>query len=283
MELILALIAVVVVYFLYHTLKEYLKNPLHSNQQPINPYQTKQTTIIFDNPYTQIKEQDKANNSEFGVLASILGHLIAVNSKNCDLEKALLQELLSDMSAESKNPKLSVDELLEIANKQNGADSSELDRLCTRYVELTKGEYKKRLKIVEYLFMLGYADGKLDSVEQDCIVDVAAFFELSNEDFNTLFTQFEQEYADEKNISLEKAKEIFGISGEIDSISSEELANIYRKLLKEAKQNIFDNKNINKSFYDVSLPKIHDIDLAYYVICDAQENKNTQEGKNTNE
>lgn len=261
MEIVLLLIAGVVVYFLYNTLQEYLKNPLQPNQQHYTN-RTDAAPIDFQNPYEEMAQADKVKSSEFGVLAAILGYLVWSDKKVCSLQEQLLDEMLTDMAIESKNHKLSKDELKTILMEQENPSIS-LEELCEEYVTLTKGEYKKRLKVVEFLFVLAYADGVLEESEKDCIIDIAALFEIANEDFNALFEQFEQVYIQEVSMNEKDAKNLFGIT---EIPSKEELETIYHRLIKDAKQNIFDNKNINKTFRDTSLTRIKEIDKAYQIL-----------------
>lgn len=275
MEIVLLLIAGVVIYFLYNTLQEYLKNPIQQQQS-----YTKRVDIApidFENPYKEMARVDKVKSSEFGVLAAILGHLVWSDDKVCPLEKELLDEILTDMAAESKNPKLSKEELNKIVMEQKNNDTMLLiDDLCEDYVALTKGEYKKRLKVVEFLFALAYADGVLSDDERDCIVDIAAFFELANEDFNALYESFEQTYAQERTMSEKEARAIFDLQDSKD-LNKQDLEQKYHELIKNAKQNIFDNKNINKTFRDTSLLRIKEIDEAYTLLVSlAQDNQDTQ-------
>lgn len=265
MEIVLLLIAGVVVYFLYNTLQEYLKNPLHQNPQ-FNTNRIDNTPIDFKNPYQEMTHIDKVKSSEFGVLAAILGRVVWSDEKMCPLEEQLVDEMLTDMAQEAKNPKMSKEELKDILMEQKSSNIA-LEELCDEYVLLTKGEYKKRLKVVEFLFVIAYADGSLAESERDCIIDIAALFEISNEDFNVIFEQFEQEYAKEISMNEEKAKEIFDIKDE--NITKESLTHKYNELIKSAKQNIFDNKNINKSFHNTSLIRIKEIDGAYTLLLES--------------
>lgn len=266
MEIVLLIIAGVVVYFLYNTLQEYLKNPLHQN--PLATNRIDSAPIEFKNPYADMAKEKRVKFSEFGVLSAILGRVVWSDDNLCALESELVEEMLSDMAAESKNPKLSQDELRDILLEQKDSNIP-LEELCEEYVTLTKGEYKKRLKVVEFLFVLAYADGILQEAERAVIIDIAALFEISNEDFNALYEQFESAYAsDDITMDMKKAKEIFGIKKAL-KLDKEWLDETYHSLIKEAKQNIFDNKNINKSFRETSLAKIKEIDKAYRLLLES--------------
>lgn len=278
MEIVLLLIAGVVIYFLYNTLQDYLKNPLHQNPQnvPFGSNNADNTPINFDNPY-QMQDPwvGKIKSNEFSILAAIIARVVWSDEQICPLEKQLLDEILSDMAAESKNPRLSKEELEEIVQKEQ-TPSISLDELCESYVALTKGEYKKRLKVVEFLFALAYADGKLENSEQESIVDIAAYFEIANDDFNAIYNAFEKEYADELKMNLEQAKTIFELT-DTNELDKAKLSEKYHNLIKQAKQNIFDNKNINKSFQDTSLTHLKEIDKAYSILLELLESK----GKDT--
>ena len=278
MEIVLLLIAGVVIYFLYNTLQDYLKNPLHQNPQnmPFGSNSADNTPINFDNPY-QMQDPwvGKIKSNEFSILAAIIARVVWSDEQICPLEKQLLDEILSDMAAESKNPRLSKEELEEIVQKEQ-TPSISLDELCESYAALTKGEYKKRLKVVEFLFALAYADGKLEDSEQESIVDIAAYFEIANDDFNAIYNAFEKEYADELKMDLEQAKTIFELT-DTNELDKAKLSEKYHNLIKQTKQNIFDNKNINKSFQDTSLTHLKEIDKAYSILLELLESK----GKDT--
>lgn len=278
MEIVLLLIAGVVIYFLYNTLQDYLKNPLHQNPQnmPFGSNSADNTPINFDNPY-QMQDPwvGKIKSNEFSILAAIIARVVWSDEQICPLEKQLLDEILSDMATESKNPRLSKEELEEIVQKEQ-TPSISLDELCESYVALTKGEYKKRLKVVEFLFALAYADGKLEDSEQESIVDIAAYFEIANDDFNAIYNAFEKEYADELKMDLEQAKTIFELT-DTNELDKAKLSEKYHNLIKQTKQNIFDNKNINKSFQDTSLTHLKEIDKAYSILLELLESK----GKDT--
>ena len=279
MEIVLLLIAGVVIYFLYNTLQDYLKNPLHQNPQNTFGFgNADNTPINFDNPY-QVEDtwENKIKSNEFSILAAIIARVVWSDDKICPLEKQLLDEILSDMAAESKNPKLSKEELEEIVEKEK-TPSINLDELCESYVALTKGEYKKRLKVVEFLFALAYADGKLEDSEQEQIIDIAAYFEIANDDFNSIYNAFEKEYADELNMDIEQANAIFEIT-DTNKLDKASLSEKYHALIKQTKQNIFDNKNINKSFQDASLTRLKEIDKAYLILLDLVESKGQDTSK----
>lgn len=59
--------------------------------------------------------------------------------------------------------------------------------------------------------LLAYADGILDSKEKELFLDVGAFLQIDNQDFNELYDNFERFNAIEIPMSLEEAKSLFEI------------------------------------------------------------------------
>lgn len=73
------------------------------------------------------------------------------------------------------------------------ADSSEsIAKLAEIFLDNTYGEYKKRLYFVGVLLELAWSDGELNTKEQDIILDIAAFLDIENDDFNALYDSFER-------------------------------------------------------------------------------------------
>lgn len=272
MEIVLLLIAGIVIYYLYNILQDYLKNPLHKTS---HSYSQDDMNSSWTNPYQSIDDGEKARKSEFGILSAILGRVVWSDNKMCKLEKNLVDLMLTDMANESRNPKMSKGELEDILLEQKNPQST-LEELCDAYVLLTKGEYKKRLKVLEFLFVLAYADGEFSQNEKECIIDVAAFFEITNEDFNVMYESFEELYKVDSQVSEERAKEIFSYTEDMDS---EKLDEKYQALVSETKQNIFDNKNLNKNLYDTSTPRLREIDRAYEILSALIESKNAGANK----
>lgn len=255
MEILLLIVAGVVLYYLYNGFQDYMKNPYKKDQD--DGYKAEYN--IEESPYVQETVEMKIKKTEFGVLAGILHCIAGIDGKICKLEKELVNDILDDIAMELSDFKDARGILQDIFD--NNKDS--LDDLAETFASLTKGEYKKRLKVVEFLFALAYADGSLDEDEREKIIDVAAIFELNNDDFNKLYDDFENEYAKNVTMDSNRALEILGLN---ENYTIEDLDNSYSQKVKANKQNILLNKNLNKNFKDVSLPVLRDIDEAYKIL-----------------
>ena len=63
-------------------------------------------------------------------------------------------------------------------------------------LNITYGEYKKRLKIIEFFTMILYIDGQLNESKNEFLLDIASSLELDNSDFNAIYESFESALKD---------------------------------------------------------------------------------------
>lgn len=267
MEILLLIIAGVVLYMLYNSFSDYMKNPYKVPTQDIRDGLASEYKPQ-DNPYIQLTDEDRIKKTEFGILAQMLALIAQSDGKVCALERELLQDLFDDMAKELNEYNDYKDALGSLQKIFDEAQGGSLDTLAESFVEATKGEYKKRVKVVEFLFALAYSDGVLDENEREKIIDVAAIFELNNDDFNKIYDDFERKYSQNLSITKENALKILGLKK--DFISSD-LENAYHEKIKEKKQNIF--KGLNKSF---EVDSLREIDEAYKVLKCELDSANSQ-------
>lgn len=261
MEILLLVVAGIVLYMLYNSFSDYMKNPYKLPSEDFGD-SFKREYKPEDNPYIELTDEDRIKKGEFGILAQILAHIAKSDGKVCDLEHELISEMLNDMAVELnqyndyKDARGSLQSIFDEATKE-----SDLDNLANAFVEATKGEYKKRVKVVEFLLAVAYADGELSEMEREKIIDVAAIFELNNDDFNRIYDDFEARYNNGVEITQDKAMALLGLEA---GFTRKELENAYHKAIKDKKQNIF--KSLNKPFDSESL---REIDSAYKVLSES--------------
>lgn len=245
-EILLLLAAGGVIYYLYITLKDYLNN---SENQARFSGEYKKMPI----PQAISTLQNQVAQSEYGILTGILGYIANADGEICVLEKEMAFSLLEDMSKEMGKIG-SQEEVLEELKKIFESKQSDIQMLCQDFSHFTKGEYKKKIKLIEFCFALGYADGILNEPTKEAIIDIAALLELSNEDFNALYDDFSSNNQ-VGEVTLEEAKEIFGEYSNLDTR--------YHELIAQTKQNILDEKNLNKPITQDQLTRLRKIQKAY--------------------
>lgn len=217
---ILLVIAGVVVYYLYTTFEEYLKNPLPSPQKP----QERQDYSPKDNPYSLPTPQDKLKNSYAGASVAMLNILLqaGISQKN----PSLLQVVLLDNFIKNLHLQESQETLLkqmlngidfsQIISKKSttqspatSTDSKDSDtpisNLAQIFLDNTYGEYKKRLHFVGFALTLAWSDRVLEEKEREVILDIAAFLQLENDEFNELYDSFENRFGEAAASEADKA------------------------------------------------------------------------------
>ncbi len=200
MEIILLIVAAIVLFYFYNTLKEYLKNPL-------NPKAKTEEYELKDDPYLLVQSSplDKFKQTQVGAYMRLLKFLdIQKNALDNALRTLFINELERSLNTEQQN--LAKELLNEPVDKKENFES-----LCQEIADHTHGEYTKRLKLVEFLMLLAYADGILDSKEKELFLDVGAFLQIDNHDFNELYDNFERFNSIEIPMSLEDAQNLFEI------------------------------------------------------------------------
>lgn len=258
-EIILIAIASGVLYYLYITLREYLSNEANQNRFMQTGMERKSSEI----PTLELSFEDKVRKTEFGTLVGILGYVANADGAICPLEKEVAQSMFDEMALEMSKMGAK-EELQSIFQEIFKEKNKDIQELCKRFYELTKGEYKKKLKVVEFCFVLGYADGELNEATKEAIIDVAALLELDNQDFNDLYDDFAKENSPE--VSLQEAREIFG------DISKEELHQQYLSLIAKHKQNPTEEESRQEFSGRNQLLQLQKIHRAYEVLKNEEKN-----------
>ncbi|WP_104761094.1 TerB family tellurite resistance protein [Helicobacter cetorum] len=202
MELILLIIAAIALLYFYNTLKEYLKNPL-------KPAPKQNNSLEYDlsnDPYvSQADPFEKFKQSQAGVFLRLLNHLEPQkNMLDSSLRTLFIDEVKQPLSAEEQT----------LATQLLNKETESLELLCQEISNHAHGEYPKKVRLVEFLLLLAYADGNLDSKEKDMLIDVAAFLKIDNQDFNQLYDNFERFNQIEIPMTLEEAKTLFELQEE---------------------------------------------------------------------
>lgn len=261
MEIILVAIAIAVMFFMYRSLKEYLANPKSYGSLKS---QDDEDYKDYKNPYATFNQEEKITHSEYGIIIALLAKVAQSDTRVCELEVRLVDELINDMLEIFQDHPQAKD----ILQRHFQAEQSSMDNvedLAIAFVRLTKGEYKKRLKVVEFLLMLAYADGTLDAREREIILDIAAYFELSNEDFNRVYDNFAHaSQQSSPQLSRQEALEILGITEE--ELTEQKLKETYRQLVKQHHPDIIQGRGAQQKDILQANAKLAQINEAYELL-----------------
>lgn len=236
MSILLLILAGVVVYYLYITLQEYLKNPTTIKPPTKEPSPTPYP--LDSSPYTAQTPEQKLQNSYEGASITLLAYMLQagvrkqakptnqqdpsqLESTFTPLQIGLVEEFVHSLSLHSTKPEYEQNLRALLTHyapayttaqaKQSSLDFSTLEQpsiahLAGIFLDNTYGEYKKRLQFVELLLTLAWSDRELNHDEQDIILDIAAFLEIDNADFNALYESFETLESSPSDEALKAAK-----------------------------------------------------------------------------
>jgi len=116
------------------------------------------------------------------------------DGKVSELEAELLSHTFTDISLVFENNEAVREELKAIYTKEKESFENTLE-IAKKYFDLTKGDYHKRLKVLEYLLNLAFIDNDFSKTEFMITEDIANTLQIKRADFEALIAQFEQFYA----------------------------------------------------------------------------------------
>lgn len=269
MENFLLIAVMVILFFVYKSFREYFANPqsrgslggrMGEGSEPLESYEDPYRNGSVDDEYRKVEA------SEFGVIAALMAKMASADGKVCELEEQLVKNMLDDLSKEFRDTAKAKEILSELFEREEQSPEG-VELLALEFTRLTKGEYKKRLKLVEFLLTLAYADGALSEGEREIIIDIAAYLELDNEDFNRIYDEFELYFASritKEKMDREEALKLFGLSEE--EAKGETLKRRYRELVKEHHPDIIQGKGMDKNFIEAATKKLQEINEAYEIL-----------------
>lgn len=270
---ILLLITIVIVAIAVINFKDYLNNPHKRPRiQTKEEFEGDSSLESYENPYKDkpqpqvLNREQKIRNSEYGLIVALLSKMAQSDGKVCVLELELMENTILDITDAlmQQSAMYQRDEILEILHNIFKHTEQSVEELAQSYANFTKGQYKSRLKLVEYLLSLAYADGELNVNEREIILDVAAYLEIDNTDFNAMYNAFEEYYSNEsKSLTLQESYAILGVK---EGDSKEVIKSAYKALVRENHPDILHHKGLDKSIIAMHTEKLQEINNAYEVI-----------------
>ena len=202
---------------------------------------------------------------EAGLLVALMAKVSKADGKVCELEAEVLKHTFNDISSHFENAE-EIREKLKVLYENEKHSFDNLIDICNKLYNLTKHEYHKRVKIMEYLLNLAFIDKDFSPTEKMITEDIANALKIKTEDFNNLINTFEAFYvqqASNKAISLEKAYEI------LESNPSDDAATLkknYRSLVKKHHPDIISGQGAAQNIIDEATKKLQEINEAYELI-----------------
>lgn len=202
---------------------------------------------------------------EAGLLVALMAKVAKADGRVCELEAELLKHTFSDIARVFENSDAIREELKIIY--QNEMKSFENTLIVSqKYLKLTKNEYTKRLKVMEYLLNLAFIDNSFSKVEFMITEDIANALEIKRADFERLIASFEQFYANKATQAAMGIQNAYAILGADESEDMESIKRKYRALVKEYHPDILMGQGKEQSIIDAATTKLQEINEAYEMI-----------------
>jgi DnaJ like chaperone protein len=216
-----------------------------------------------------LKRKDKFEgdllNHEAGLLVALMAKVAKADGNVCELEAELLKHTFTDISSHFENSE-EIREKLKALYLKEKESFDNMIIICEKLYSLTKNDYNKRAKIMEYLLNLAFIDKEFSKTEKMITEDIANTLKIRKEDFERLILTFEGFYAQQasnKALSLDKAYEILESNVNDDNTI---LKKNYRNLVKKHHPDIISGQGAAKNIIDEATKKLQEINEAYEII-----------------
>ncbi len=207
----------------------------------------------------------KLEDHEAGLLVAMMAKVAKADGKVSELEAELLSHTFTDIANHFENSSEIREQLKKIYSHEKESFDNTIE-VAQKYLKLTKNDYTKRLKVLEYLLNLAFIDGEFSKTEFMITEDIANALGIKKSDFETMIAQFEQYYASKessKQLSLDKAYEVLGVNKNDDTAT---IKKRYRQLVKENHPDIVTGQGASQSIIDEATKKLQEINESYELI-----------------
>ena len=202
---------------------------------------------------------------EAGLLVALMAKVSKADGKVCELEAEVLKHTFNDISSHFENSDEIRDKLKSLYAKEKQSFDNMIN-ICEKLYGLTKNDYNKRAKIMEYLLNLAFIDKEFSDTEKMITEDISNALKIRKEDFERLIETFKAFYTQQaasKAISLEKAYEVLESNINDDNAT---LKKNYRNLVKKHHPDIISGQGAAQNIIDEATKKLQEINEAYEII-----------------
>ena len=204
-------------------------------------------------------------NHEAGLLVALMAKVAKADGQVCELEAEILKHTFNDISSHFQNSD-EIREKLKVLYEEEKKSFDNTITVCERLLTLTKFDYSKRLKIMEYLLNLAFIDKSFSDAERMITEDIANALKIKFNDFENIVNNFKAFYANaaqNHSMNLTKAYEIL----EANSCDDEwTLKKKYRSLVKKHHPDIIAGQGASQGIIDEATKKLQEINEAYEII-----------------
>ncbi len=208
---------------------------------------------------------DAVANSELGVFVALTAKVAKADGHVHELEAELVGNMFKDISkAFGESHKEKVREILKEIFRQEKDIIRNVDILASKLQALTRGDKQKRLMMLSFLINLAYIDGELSHAEENLIIKIAAFLEISLDEVEGIMQRFASAFGgNPTQSSVSDAYETLGASRDDDMNT---IKKKYRALVKKYHPDIMKAKGASEEYIKDATQKVQKINTAYEMV-----------------
>ena len=213
---------------------------------------------------TAVNHQAVAN-SELGVFVALIAKVAKADGHVHELEAELISNMFKDISkAFGESHKEQVRSILKEIFNQEKDIVKNVDTLASKLQALTRGDKQKRIMMLSFLINLAYIDGELSHSEENLILKIAAFLEISHSEVESIMQRFAAAFGgNASQSSVSDAYKVLGASRE-DELSV--IKKKYRALVKKYHPDIMKAKGASEEYIKDATIKVQEINTAYEMV-----------------
>lgn len=224
-------------------------------------------TEKFQNINLKQKERFEGDllNHEAGLLVALMAKVAKADGQVCELEAEILKHTFYDISSHFEN-RDEIKDKLKVLYEEEKKSFDNTIKICERLLTLTKFDYTKRVKIMEYLLNLAFIDKSFSDAERMICEDIANALKIKMQDFENIvnnFRAFYENQAKNHTMNLSKAYEILEANSSDDDAT---LKKKYRTLVKKHHPDIIAGQGASQNIIDEATKKLQEINEAYELI-----------------
>ena len=201
---------------------------------------------------------------EAKLIVALMAKIAKADGRVSELEAELLSNTFTDFAETFENKDEIRAELKDIFYTEKELDDNTVF-LSQELYKLTRHQYNKRVRILEYLLTMAFIDRELAPQEEDLLITIAENLEIRQEDFIRFLNAFKETYTSFNNSRAQKRAstdfhEVLGVTKDADFAT---IKKAYRDLVKQHHPDIISGKGLGEEEVQKATIKLQEINEAY--------------------
>ncbi len=254
MELILIIVTVL---FLAYVSKSYLfyhreENPYKGREEAYaHPFEKRSGGDLYD----------EVLRSEYGLIVAMMAKVVKADGEICDLEREIIDSTFDELAGYFSH-KASARKILEEILEKEEREHDNIELIATAFIDYTRSDPDKRIKIIEFLINLSFADKRLSESEEETLGKIAFYFKIPAGAYQKILESFKEYYAHYESGD----KNPYTVLGVSEDVSGAELKRVYRRLVKEHHPDVIKGQGLGEEFVAKATSRLQEINEAYEAI-----------------